>query len=93
MFRTGNGNRHRVRPHDCMTGYALLEAVLLAAYAFPHGFVALVPEHGHVVTPHELGISNAAVALAPGYDRQRHTFIAALLFHCSLCFARSNPGH
>ena len=86
MIRAGDGDRHRIRPHDRMTGYAFLEAVLIAADALPHGFVALVPEHGHMVEQHELGITNAVVTLSPGYDRQRHTVIATVLFRRSFRF-------
>jgi hypothetical protein len=47
-----------------MTVNALLEAVLLGAYALVHRFIPLVQEKLHVIPTHHLGRFDTRVALA-----------------------------
>ena len=69
MLRTGKGNRYRIRTIDRMAADAFLEAVLLFAHAFQHGFIALVFEQVHVIAPHGIGVFNTALTLAHGDHR------------------------
>lgn len=47
-----------------MTGYALLETVLLGAYATMHGFIAVVLDVIHVIVAHVQSRSYTCISLA-----------------------------
>ena len=62
---------HRIRAINRMAIQALFETVLLAANTPQRGFITLVFEQFHVVSPHEIDILNTVITLAHGYNRQQ----------------------
>ena len=73
MLRAADRNWYQIRTGNGMATYAFLEAVSLAANAFEHRIITLVHEQVHMVSPHELGIFDTTLALAPGDNREGHT--------------------
>jgi hypothetical protein len=55
-----------------MTAYTILEAVWITTHTFQHRVITLVLEHGHVVTPHKVGIGNALITFPLRNIGSRH---------------------
>ena len=88
MLRAVDGHRCRIGAVNCMTAQAIFEAVCFTPDAPVHGLVALVIKQIHVVTPHEVRVFDATVALALGNFRHRDADVPGVFRRCP-----SHGGH
>jgi len=71
MRGVGKCDRICIGSGNCMTVQTFREAVLIAARAFEHSFIALVLEEFHVIAPHEVGVFDAGITPAHWNERQQ----------------------
>ena len=64
MRGVGKRDRICIGSGNCMTVQTFREAVLFAARAFEHSFIALVLEEFHVIAPHEVGVFDTGITPA-----------------------------
>ena len=81
MFWTFDSEQYRICTLNRMTVNAFLEAVLLCAYPFQHGVVALMLEKIHMIAPHELGVFNTTLTLSPGNVGVGHSACHDVFIH------------